>query len=249
MADSDLVVRSKSVSDQAADIIRERIVQGVYGPERRMPSEAQIAGELHISRSSLRTALASLAAEGYIRRHHGDGTYACPRNFHLTLRSGKQWDIERQILQSGRRPSLRVLEMRLRQARSGEAKRLTLRKGEVLMAIRRLVLADELPIGAITSLIAGRGLAADIPLSEGCLPPQEFLKLYHKRKPIEGTIRFFADLADQAVAKLLGSEVGEAILCMEGIYYDDTRTPLLFTHEVYRSGQGFEFQTMFPGSR
>jgi GntR family transcriptional regulator len=246
MADSDLVVRSKSVSDQAADIIRERIIQGVYGPERRMPSEAQLASELHISRSSLRTALASLAAEGYIRRHHGDGTYACPRNFHLTLRPGKQWDIERQILQSGRQPSLRILEMRLRPARSGEAKHLAIQKGESLLVIRRLVLADQMPIGSITSLIAGQGLAAGIPVSEGSLPPQEFLQLYHKSKPREGTIRFFAALADAAVAKLLGIEVGDAILCMEGIYYDGSRTPLLYTHEVYRRGQGFEFQTEFP---
>jgi GntR family transcriptional regulator len=249
MADPNLVVRSRSVSDQAADIIRERIVQGVYGPERRMPSEAQLADELHISRSSLRTALASLAAEGYIRRHHGDGTYACPWNFHLTLRSGKQWDIERQILQSGRQPSLRILEMRLRPARSGEARHLAIQKGESLLAIRRLVLADEMPIGAITSLIEGRGLAADIPVSEGSLPPQEFLKLYHKSKPSEGTIRFFAALAEAAVAKLLEIDLGDAILCMEGIYYDSFQKPLLYTHEVYRSGQGFEFQTEFPHSR
>src|SRR5208337_2726056 len=118
------------------------------------------------------------------------------RNFHLTLRSGKQWDIERQIQQSGRQPSLRVLEMRLRPARSGEAKHLAIPKGESLLAIRRLVLADAMPIAAITSLIEGRGLAADIPLSEGSLPPQEFLKLYHKCRPSEGTIRFFAALAD-----------------------------------------------------
>ena len=213
-----------------------------------MPSESQLAEDLRISRSSLRTALASLAAEGYIRRLHGDGTYACPRNFHLTLRSGKNWDIERQILQSGREPSLRILEMGARPALFDEAQRLAIKEGETLFAIRRLVFASGQVIGLLESRIVGHGLAADIPTSAGLLPPQDFLELYHKTKLREGEVHFSAALADGEIVALLGLRSGGAILCMDGDYIDDQGRPLLCTHEVYRGEEEFVLQTAFVQS-
>jgi GntR family transcriptional regulator len=248
MSDPEIVVRSKPIADQAANILRERISQGVYSLDQRMPSETQLSEELHISRSSLRTAMASLAAEGYVRRLHGDGTYACPRNFHLTLHSGKTWDIERQILQSGRQPSLRLLEMGPRPAFLEEAKRLAIKEGEPIFVIRRLVLASGQTVGLIENRIIGEGLAAGVPDSAGQLPPQEFLELYHKRKPREGEMRFSASLADEGIAAALGIRSGEALLCMDGNYFDAQRRPLFYVHEVYRGEEGFELQTGFVQS-
>jgi len=245
MADSSSVIRSKPVADQASDILRERIRSGFYRPDQRMPSEAQLADELHISRSSLRTALASLAAEGYIRRRHGDGTYTCPRSFQLTLRSGRGWDIERQIQQSGRKPSLRVLDMGRRPASPEESRRLGIPEGEDIFAIRRLVLADGAPVGLIESKIAVQGLAAEIPRAEGTLPPQEFLERHHERKPRDGEIRFFASLADEEMASFLDVRPGSLLLRLEGRYYDEARLPLLLMAETYRGEQGFELQAGF----
>jgi DNA-binding GntR family transcriptional regulator len=242
MADSASVIRSKPVADQATDILRERIRRGMYPPDQRMPSEAQLAEELQISRSSLRSALASLAAEGYIRRRHGDGTYSCLRSFQLTLRTGKDWDIEGQILQSGRSPSLHVLEMASRRASPEEARKLAIAEGEDLFAIRRLLFADDQPIGLIESLIVLQGLAQNIPRSEGELPSQHFLELYHERKAQEGEIRFIAALADQETSTLLAAAPGAPILRVEGSYRDGLRRPLLLINERYRGEEGFELQ-------
>ena len=192
MSDLNPVVRSKPVADQALDILRERIQSGFYRPDERMPSEAQLAEELRISRSSLRTALASLAAEGFIRRRHGDGTYTCPRSFQLTLRSGRGWDIERQIVKRGQQASIRVLEMGRRMAEGGERKLLDLAEGDELYAIRRLVSADGAPVGLIESLILLDGLSTELSLADGELPPQELLSRSHSRQPHDGEIRFSA---------------------------------------------------------
>ncbi|HUW41868.1 MAG TPA: GntR family transcriptional regulator [Rectinemataceae bacterium] len=242
MADSISVIRSKPVADQATDILRERIRRGIYPPDQRMPSEAQLAEELQISRSSLRSALASLAAEGYIRRRHGDGTYSCLRSFQLTLRTGKDWDIERQILQSGRKPSLQVFEMGPRAATAEESAKLALAAGSNLFAIRRLLFADERPIGLIESLIDLEGLAPNIPRSEGELPSQHFLELYHERKAKEGEIRFMAALADGDLARRLDTNEGAPLLRVEGRYHDSLRRPLLLIREWYRGEEGFELQ-------
>lgn len=214
----------------------------MYPPDQRMPSEAQLAEELQISRSSLRSALAGLAAEGYIRRRHGDGTYSCPRSFQLTLRTGKDWDIERQILQSGRSPSLTVLEMGARRASEEETRKLAIVQGEELFAIRRLLFADNQPIGLIESLIVLEGLAPNIPRSEGELPSQHFLELYHERKAEEGEIRFMAALSDDETAALLATEPGTPLLRVEGNYRDSLQRPLLLISECYRGEEGFELQ-------
>lgn len=242
MSDSIPVVRSKPVADQATDILRERIRRGMYPPDLRMPSEAQLAEELQISRSSLRSALASLAAEGYIRRRHGDGTYSCLRSFQLTLRTGRDWDIERQIIQSGRKPSLQVLEMGLRPATGEESAKLALPKGSRVFAIRRLLFADDKPIGLIDSLIDPDGLEPNIPRSEGELPSQHFLELYHARKAKEGEIRFMACMADEDKAGYLGTKSGSPLLRVEGRYHDEQRRPLLLIHEWYLGEEGFELQ-------
>ena len=62
-----------------------------------MPSEDSLAQELGVSRASVRTAMASLVAKGYVERKQGDGTYPVQRVFEIGLRAEKIWDIMRQI--------------------------------------------------------------------------------------------------------------------------------------------------------
>src|SRR5437667_377769 len=49
--------RAPSVTDDAIDKIRERIVSGAWGPGDRLPKESELAAELGLSRNSLREAV------------------------------------------------------------------------------------------------------------------------------------------------------------------------------------------------
>jgi len=53
-------VRAPSVTDDAIDKIRERIVSGAWGPGDRLPKESELAAELGLSRNSLREAVRAL---------------------------------------------------------------------------------------------------------------------------------------------------------------------------------------------
>jgi DNA-binding GntR family transcriptional regulator len=55
------------------DRLRSMIHAGVF-PDGRLPTEPEIAGELKVSRGTLRRALAQLEHEGVFRKH-GSGTY------------------------------------------------------------------------------------------------------------------------------------------------------------------------------
>jgi DNA-binding GntR family transcriptional regulator len=246
MTNRDRVHRSAPVAVQVGEILRERIRQGDYPADVRMPSEERLAEELQVSRASIRTALAALAAEGFIRRRHGDGTYASPHAFAISVRPGGVWDIERQIRESGRHPSIQVLEYYQRPAAPEEAALLLTPPGELLQYMRWLFCADGAPAALISNAVSTAGLAANIPPEAACLPPLEFLKRYHQRHPSSGYIRFNAILAGGEIAGLLQVQPGTPLLNLDVLTHDPQGCPLVLAREIYPSPDGFKMQLTMP---
>ncbi len=69
---------NSSLHYQAQLYLRDLIENGTYLPGQKFPSEGEFAGELGISRPTLREALHNLQAEGMIVRKHGVGTFVSP---------------------------------------------------------------------------------------------------------------------------------------------------------------------------
>lgn len=63
----------------AVSDLRNLIRSGLYAPQSRLPSERSMATKLRVSRSTLRTALAALEADGDVWRHVGKGTFVGKR--------------------------------------------------------------------------------------------------------------------------------------------------------------------------
>lgn len=242
MKNFESITRSKPVTEQIEEILRERITRGVYPPEQRMPSEEHLAQELKISRASVRSAMASLASKGYIQRRHGDGTYASPRAFKLGFRVGKVWDIIRQIQESGRHATLKVLEQEFHSPSPDEIISLSLAPTEQVLSMRRLFLADEKPVSLISNVVRSAGMATDIPEDSAIIPPLDFLERFHQQKPGMSKVFFYAILADQATADLLQIEQGSPLLKMSGVLFDLAGIPIMFETEIYPGQEGFQMQ-------
>jgi DNA-binding FadR family transcriptional regulator len=58
----------------ATDVLRHRILTGVYAAGDSLPGERELSEELGISRLTLRSAIAHLESEGLLRAVHGSGT-------------------------------------------------------------------------------------------------------------------------------------------------------------------------------
>jgi GntR family transcriptional regulator/MocR family aminotransferase len=58
--------------------LREYILGGALGPGARLPSARTLAADLAVSRNTVEAAFEQLAAEGFIRRRTGSGTYVSP---------------------------------------------------------------------------------------------------------------------------------------------------------------------------
>jgi GntR family transcriptional regulator, transcriptional repressor for pyruvate dehydrogenase complex len=64
-----------AVTDEAIEKIKEMIIKGRLRPGDRLPKEADLAGELGLSRSSLREAVRALSLIHVLDVRQGDGTY------------------------------------------------------------------------------------------------------------------------------------------------------------------------------
>lgn len=79
--------RAPSVTAEAIDKIRERIVSGDWGPGDRLPKESELAAELGLSRNSLREAVRALSQLRVLEVRQGDGTYVSSLEPGLLLES------------------------------------------------------------------------------------------------------------------------------------------------------------------
>jgi GntR family transcriptional regulator len=233
------ISRSKPLAKQVYQLLLERIHSNVYSPDHRMPSEDRLAEELQVSRTTVRAALDVLTAEGYVLRRHGDGTYVNPHIFELNVHTIPVWDILVQIEETGRQPSLLVLEGIKRQADPTEGATLKLNPNEEVFVTRRLFKADQRPVALVTTIVRCNGLSPQIPAEAASLPPNEFLKRYHQEQIGSGQIRFKAIQADPETAHLFQVTPSTPMLLMDAILFDKDDHPLGLSQEIYLGSEGF----------
>ena len=124
--------------------MRGRIESGEIGVGDRLPSEAELVSDFGVSRTTARRALDELRREGLVRREPGRGTFlVSPR-----LRSNTAYlhSFTQEIERWGYAPGARLISREEGEASEEVASRLEIERGEEVLFVRRLRLADELPI-------------------------------------------------------------------------------------------------------
>ncbi|CAM4421824.1 hypothetical protein F901_03370 [Acinetobacter dispersus] len=85
--------KSSQVTEQAVEVIHQRIQQNTYAVGSALPSQRDLALQLGISRASLREALTRLAALGLLEIKAGKGVYVISQH----SQAAEQWDGEHRI--------------------------------------------------------------------------------------------------------------------------------------------------------
>ena len=129
---------------QLLRVLRVWIESGDIGVGDRLPSEADLVRDHGVSRTTARRALDELRRQGLVRREPGRGRFlGTPRLWsNLAYLHSFSEEIERW----GYRPGARLVAREERSAGGEVASRLSVEKGEPVLYVRRLRLADELPI-------------------------------------------------------------------------------------------------------
>jgi GntR family transcriptional regulator len=219
-------VRSRPVAEQVNEIIRERLRTQLYAPGERLPPESELSRELGVSRATLRTALAQLAAEGLILRKQGDGTFV---NEHLELVNtslGGMLDFWRLIQASGHEPSVETVSMEERAATTVESKILVIPEGKHIVSLTRLFRADQRAVILAENAVPRDLFVAGEMPPDGNLSLHEFLRRYCAREVEFAIYDIHSVLASGQAANLLDKPEGSPLLLLGAIFYDRTNQPI-----------------------
>ena len=227
------VARSRPVVDQLEAILRQRIRERIYAPGARLPSEADLADTLQVSRASLRSALARLAADGLITRRQGDGTFVTPHLDNAAATLSGMLDFWRLVEDSGRRAAIHVLDVERRPATSSEQAALGLAPGDEVITLRRLYTADDAPFIVADNALPAAGLLRYPSPELAGLPIDALLTTCWGQTIAYAVYAIHPGLLDEATAALLARPAGTPLLSLSATFYSVGDRPLIFGRSWY----------------
>jgi DNA-binding GntR family transcriptional regulator len=136
---------------QIEQALRERVA--AMQPGERVPSDTELCAEFGVSRMTARNAMQRLAEDGLVSRQPGRGSFVAAAPPHR--RANRLMTFTREMARLGRVPSSRVLTRVIRSSGEAEATRLGIPRGQPIVELRRLRLADDEPIAIETAILIG----------------------------------------------------------------------------------------------
>ncbi len=217
---------------QLKNIILKKIKDGEYSEGSLIPSERDLGENLNISRMTVRQALNQLVSEGVLFREKGKGTF---------VSKGKI--VQRNIMSfsdtvrnKGLVPSTVVLRFEKITDRLDIKKLLDLQEDESLYNIKRLRLANDLPIAI-----------EEVFIPERYCPHLDTYKLNTSlykllKEEYSLTISYLdnlieADRPEKDEKKLLGLQDMTPVLRITSISHNEAGMKLFYEKDVYRSDE------------
>ncbi len=215
---------------QLAQSIEHAIATGVLTPGDRLENELSLTTRLGLSRPTARQAIQELVKKGLLVRRRGVGTQVVRSKF---SRDERLTSLNDDLIKAGKVPGTRLLEFTSVELTPelSDAIDADLTDAE-LIKVRRLRLADGIPLAILTNYLPRRyDLSAEDLQQRGlydCLRTLGVnLKIAHQK--------IDARLMTDEEAALLQEEVPAACLTCERVAYDDTGAFVEFGRHVYRS--------------
>jgi GntR family transcriptional regulator len=196
-----------------------------------IPSERQLAGNLGVSRLTVRAALDELVREGYLLRRRGAGTFVAEPKVakEMTITSFSE-----DMRGRGLTPGSRTLELHVVPAGARLGRILHVSPAEPVVVAKRLRLADGEPM-AIELLHVRESLFPG--LSAGDLEQDSFYELLTRRYGIEiigGEQTVEPTVTDEEESETLGVPLHSPALLFERVTRSPNGDIVEFTISIYR---------------
>ena len=226
------IVRRSGVPiyQQLQQQLEDLIVNGAWQPRQPLPSETELADGLGISVMTVRQAMAQLVNKGLIYRQKGRGTFVAPRPLEQTLQHLESFS--EGMRARGWRPAAQTLLCEVVPAPGQVAADLALVVGTPVLHLRRLRLADGLPVAlhdAYVTRIDITRAELDAIGSLYALLERRGIELCEASEVLEAVV------ADTLTAELLGVRRGAPLLRVTRITWDHNRIPIEAITAFYRA--------------
>jgi GntR family transcriptional regulator len=139
-----------------------RAIRSDAFPDGRLPPEAELAESLGVSRTTVRAALQSLAADGLISRRRRLGTFVNAHLLGRSMRLNRLVPFTHLIRQVGREPSVDPQIARRGVAGDEVAEALGIGAGAPCLVVDRLLRADGAPVIAVTDVVPAEQVTVDL---------------------------------------------------------------------------------------
>lgn len=217
---------------QLVNIIQHKISTGEYIEGVSIPSERELCDTLGISRMTVRQALNRLVNDGILFREKGRGTFVSKAK----IVQKNIMSFSETVTQRGMVPSTKILFFSKEEATEDIVSALGLKNGETVYILRRLRLADNIPVGIEEHFIPER-----------YCPNFEKLDLTASLfRIIKGeygfTIRYVDNIIEAAKPSKEEKEILDIpgtipVLRATGINYAENDLKLFFERSSYRSDE------------
>ena len=229
------VARKQPLYDQLVDILRDKILSELK-PNDMLPSERELTVRYGLSRTTVRLALQELENQGLVYRRHGKGTFVAGNGLKATNLS-QTYSFSDQMRRLGREPKTTILEFGTIEATKYYAMRMGVHIGDRLYRIKRLRLADDVPMMLERTFLPVRNFMSlkreDL---ERASLYDVFEQTYHEKIRVAEE-EFFASVASAEDAKLLGIGEGAPVLDLARVTSNEGNEVIEFTLSVARADQ------------
>ncbi len=228
-----MLERKPSLTDQAKAYIKQRIMNDEF-EDGRIPSETDLAGELGVSRTTIRDALSRLENEGAVYRRQGSGTYVNKPGLQIKTRLEEIWSYEEVLRAHGYIPSTRILDVRSEPAADDDVAALKVARGEELVVVEKLFLEDEEPVILTINRIPQKLLTTPYRKSDWHLPIYQFLWEYGQQRLNYYLSDIVPIVADEKISSILHVKRGAPLLTFEEVGYSEENATILLTSSYIR---------------
>lgn len=210
--------------------ILRAVESGQIATDGKLPSESELCSLLSVSRSTVRSALQLLEADGIISVRHGKGSYlnyAAAQSMRMRIDLAKGFF--NLIVDSGHTPSIAHSEMADEALPGDVARTLLLPQGAEAHVLRRLFLGDGIPAFYVTEYLPAAYFKT---LPESAAMPESVFEIarQHCVDKIEyANMSIGSALLTEELSQKMQLEVGRSVLLLNEVHYSKENKPLAYS--------------------
>jgi len=213
-------VRGEVLTDLAAS----------YRPGDRLPSEPDLATAYGVSRPTIRDVLRSLEGDGLVRRVHGVGTFVTQTRPAVSSRFDLDLGVTEAVAAANQRLGVQLIRAAVEPAPLPIAERLELQAGARALWVERVIKVNDIPAAHAIDVIPASVVGA---ASYDGGSVYRFLEEVCGLELVGGQADVTAVSADRSLARLLGIDVGLALLRIDQVERTTADRAVLYSSEHY----------------